>query len=263
MDGIARHLLGKGAGVFAFALAAGTLALAQSPAPGTQPQPQNQPSAGPAASAPDSGATQPQRTIQMVQAQASLDHTLDAKKAQQGQAVTARLSDKVEIPNQQELPRNSVLEGHVDAVTPSEHKSDSQLVVTFDKVKLKDGQELPIKATVLAVAEPALAQQQQAAGGGSPSAGGPMPSPSPQAGGGGPNSGGAPPQASQPMNAPEPGSSSQQQSQKNGVPGVTLKSDIHDHTSATFMSKGRNVDVPSGTQMALAIAVLPPGVKLQ
>ena len=38
------------------------------------------------------------------------------------------------------------------------------MVVTFDKAKLKDGQELPIKATIIAVSEPALLAQQAAAG---------------------------------------------------------------------------------------------------
>ena len=56
----------------------------------------------------------------------------------------------------QALPKNTVLEGHVDQVQASDHKSDSTMTVTFDKAKLKDGKELPIKATVIAVSEPVM-----------------------------------------------------------------------------------------------------------
>jgi hypothetical protein len=65
------------------------------------------------------------------------------------------------------------------------------------------------------------------------------------------------------MNVPQSGSSSPQQAQQNGVPDVTLQSDIHQHSSATFTSKGKNVHVPDGTQMEVALAVIPPGVTLQ
>jgi hypothetical protein len=210
----------------------------------------------------DSG-SQPQRKIEMVQARAQLDNTLDTKKAKQGEAVTAKLEENVEIPDAQALPKNTVLEGHVDQVQASDHKSDSMMVVTFDKAKLKDGQEVPIKATILAVTEPA-SMQQEAAGGTPASAGSPMPSGAP--GGSGPMGGSSastPSAPNQPMNAAQASSSSPQQAQQNGVPDVTLKSDIHEHNSVTFMSKGKNVHVPDGTQMQVALAIIPAGVKLQ
>src|SRR6202042_1037477 len=71
------------------------------------------------------------------------------------------------------LPKNTVLEGHVDQVQASDHKSDSMMVITFDKAKLKDGQELPIKATILAMAEP---PSMQAMNGGGPASGAAPPS---------------------------------------------------------------------------------------
>ena len=206
----------------------------------------------------------------MVQAQAQLDNTLDAKKAKQGEPVTAKLEENVQIPNAQELPKNTVLEGHVDQVTPSDHKSDSTLVMTFDKVKLKDGKELPIKATVIAISEPATAAE----GGAMPAQGAPPPS-----GGGGAPMGGSAPSGSGAMNAGssprmqnstspsmnqvQAANGSDEQGQNSGVPDVRLTSSIHEHTSATLTSKGRNVHVPDGTQMELAIAVIPAGVHLQ
>jgi hypothetical protein len=247
-----RRVMGAGAGI-TLGLLAGLAVLAQSQA-----------------SSADS-ATQPRRQIQMVQAQATLDSTLDAKKAKQGEAVSAKLEGNVQIPDAQALPKNTVLEGHVDQVQPSEHKSDSVVVVTFDKAKLKDGQELPIKATIIAVSEPAL-MQQQAAGGTLAISGPPMSSGAPTGGGapagGGSMGGGSSPSvpsapSPQPMNVPAAGSGSQRTAQQNGVPDVTLQSDIHQHSSATFTSKGRNVHVPNGTEMQVALAIIPPGVTLQ
>ncbi|HZZ41219.1 MAG TPA: hypothetical protein VFE06_18920 [Acidobacteriaceae bacterium] len=214
---------------------------------------------------------QPQHTIQMVQTLASLDHTLDAKKAKQGEPVTAKLQRDVNIPQQPDLPKNTVLEGRVIQVQPSEHKGDSTVVVTFDKAKLKRGQEVPIKATVLAIAQPAYMQQQptgEAPGGGAmpASSGGGTPSGTPQGGGatgGGAAASSAPPPQAAPMPAPEQTSSSQQQSPRNGVPGVTLQSDIHQQNSATFTSKGKNVHIPDGTELDVALAVIPAGVRIQ
>jgi hypothetical protein len=237
----------------------------------SQDQPATQQSQPPAQQSQpaEQNASQPQRTIQMVPVQAQLDKTLDAKKARQGDPVTAKLIQGVRIPDAEALPKNTELEGHVDQVQASEHKSDSMVTVTFDKAKLKDGKEFPIKATVLAVSEPVYAQQ-QAAGVGGPAG---MPSASPSAGApsGGGSSGGAmgggsstPAPAPQPMNIPDASQGPSQPTQRRGgVPDVMLKSDIHEHTSATFSSKGKNVHVPDGTQMQFALAVIPAGVTVQ
>jgi hypothetical protein len=258
---------------------------AQAPQQQTPAQPQTQspdaaqptPTPSTAQSANSSAATQPaqQRAIQMVQAQAQLDKTIDAKKAKQGDTVTAKLMTNVQVPNEQELPKNTVLEGHVDQVTASQNKSDSTVVVTFDKARLKGGQEVPIKATILAMAEPALASADAGGGGAAPAGGG-----APAAGGGAMAGGGAGGGAArssggggesstsatqQPSSAsmPDADSGGQQQTQMSKVPDVSLTSDIHLHNSATFTSKGKNVHVPDGTEMELAIAVIPAGVKLQ
>ncbi len=265
MDGILRRSLATGTGI-ALSMLLGAVAWSQTP-PATQetqpPAQQSQPASANNSAQP----TQPQRTIQMVPVVAQLDKTLDAKKAKQGDSVTAKLQQGVQIPDAQALPKNTVLEGHVDQVQASDHKSDSTMTVTFDKAKLKDGTELSIKATVIAVSEPV--NQQQAAGAGAP--GQPMPSsaPSGPSGGGSPSGGGgsmgstpsAPPP--QPMNTPSAGTGSMQQAQNGSVPDVTLKSNIHEHTSATFSSKGKNVHVPDGTQMEVALAVIPAGVNLK
>ena len=286
MNRYIRHSMAMGAGL-ALALCGGAAGLAQTPSSATQPQPtQTQSSPGTAQTETPSAAAsagqqaaqpqqaQSQHTIQMVQAQAELNTSLDAKKATQGEAVKAKLVQNVQIPDAQELPKNTVLEGHVDQVTASQNKGDSTIVVTFDKAKLKNGQELPIKATVIALSEPAIATEQ---GGGSPAAGGiPSGGGAPAAGGGGasPAGGGGasgergssgastpniPSSANQSINTNSGGPGQQQGT---GVPDVTLTSSIHEHASATLTSKGRNVHVPDGTQMQIAITVIPAGVKV-
>src|SRR5579883_2570115 len=174
----------------------------------------------------DVPAPQQTRTIQMAPARATLDHTLDAKKAKQGDAVTAKLQQDVKIPDAPELPKNTVLMGHVDQVQPSEHKSDSLLQITFDKAQLKNGQQLPIKATVMQVAPPmnAMMMDQQA---GAPAA--PMASPAmSSAPSGGTAPGGAQTTAPPPMPSASMPDQPQAQQQPQGIPGVELKSDIHE-----------------------------------
>jgi hypothetical protein len=209
----------------------------------------------------------------MVQAKAELQKTLDAKKAKQGEPVTAKLSDDVQIPNAQTLPKNTVLEGHVDETQVSQDKhGSSSVTVTFDKAKLKTGQELPIKATVVAIAQPSYNTSQAGAPGAAPSGGAPMASSGGMApgGGGSPNGGGAmgggsapsSPMPSQQMpTATEPGQSGGQSGGQ--VSGVQVKSDIHQPTSATFVQEGKNVHVSSGTQMEVALTIIPPGTHLQ
>ena len=245
---------------------------AQTQAPAAQnPNPQTNPNSTPAENS--ANTAQPQtRTLQMVQAKAELQKTLDAKKAKQGEPVTAKLSDDVQIPNAQTLPKNTVLEGHVDETQVSQDKhGSSSVTVTFDKAKLKTGQELPIKATVVAIAQPNYNTSQAGAPGAAPSGGAPMASSGGMApgGGGSPNGGAmgggsAPstPMPSQQMpTATEPGQSGGQPGGQTS--GVQVKSDIHQPTSATFVQAGKNVHVSSGTQMEVALTIIPPGTHLQ
>jgi hypothetical protein len=291
MNAWGRQGLAMGASA-ALALTCGAWSAAQTPqnTPQTTPA-QTAPQSTPSQTAPQStpettpqstqSAQPAQRTLQMVKAQAELDKTIDAKKAKQGDPVTAKLVAEVNVPDAQPLPRNTVLEGHVDQVTASDHKSDSTMVVTFDKAKLKSGQEVPIKATILAMAEPALAAAADTGsggGGGMPAAGG---GGAPGGGGGGSMGGGGGARGASGgsggggASAPAPqtpgmadagggsGSAQPQQAGNSNVPDVNLTSDIHQHNSATFTSKGKNVHVPDGTQMELAIGVIPPGVQVQ
>lgn len=210
------------------------------------------------------------RNIEMVPAKAWLNNGLNAKKAKAGDPVTARLEQAVTFPNEPSLPRNAVLEGKVDQVVASHDHSGSKIIVTFQRAKLKDGRVVPVKVTVMSVSSPQMGQGENA-GGAMPDASA-AGAPGPRGagpGGGGPGAG-APesgPEPAPPVPAgggPSPGvPPASALADQGGIPGVMLESSIHDSTSATFISTDRNVEVPGGTEMQLAIAIVPQGVKAQ
>jgi hypothetical protein len=213
--------------------------------------------------------TAPTKNIQLVGVRAWLNKGLDAKKAKQGDPVTAKLQEDVKIPDSVELPKNTVLVGHVDEVQPSQNKSDSSVQVTFDKAQLKNGQQIPIKATIMQIAPPANAITMNQAGGADSGGAAGMPSaPAASNGGGGGGSGGSMQSAQpRPSTTPTVGSGmpdqSQQQGSQPGMTDVALQSDIHQSNSGTFTSKGKNVRLPDGTQMQFAVAVIPANTQIK
>jgi len=217
------------------------------------------------------GDTAPTKNIQLVGARAWLNKGLDAKKAKQGDPVTAKLQEDVKIPDSAELPKNTVLVGHVDEVQPSQNKSDSSVQVTFDKAQLKNGQQIPIKATIMQIAPPANAIAMNQAGGADSGGAAGMPSaPAASNGGGGGGSGGSMQSAQpRPSTSPTMGSGSgtpdqpQQQGSQPGMTDVALQSDIHQSNSGTFISKGKNVRLPDGTQLQFAVAVIPANTQIK
>jgi hypothetical protein len=92
-----------------------------------------------------------QSTSQLVGADAILIHSLDAKTIKQGDTVTAKLTQTVHIAGGKELPRNTQLIGHVDEVQPSQNNGTSKVVLTFDKAKLANGEQVAIKSTIVGV----------------------------------------------------------------------------------------------------------------
>lgn len=198
------------------------------------------------------------RIIPLVRVRVTLQTTLDAKKARQGEPVRAKLEQDVPIPNGPTIPRNTILEGHVDQVQPSADHSNSTLVITFDRAKLRKGEPLPVKVTVLSVFEAATSITPQR-----------TPVQAPEEAGGALGDTGTdrpgnfvPPPGS--LRPPAPESQTTQapqyetvQSHMQGVPGVTLRSNVNLSSSATFLSQGRNLRVPAGTQMEVAVGVMP------
>ena len=84
---------------------------------------------------------------------AMLSKSVDAKKAKQGDEVTARAAQNVVSHGSVVIPRGSKLIGHVTDVKAREKgQNESSLGITFDKAILKNGQEVPLQASIRAIA---------------------------------------------------------------------------------------------------------------
>jgi hypothetical protein len=91
-----------------------------------------------------------QEAAEMVPAQAALVDNLDAKKVQPGGQFKAKLSGKVRLRNGLELPSGTMLIGSV-ATDDMQVAGTSKLALRFSQAQLKNGQVIPIKATIVGV----------------------------------------------------------------------------------------------------------------
>src|SRR5690349_4298413 len=83
---------------------------------------------------------------------ATLSKSVDAKKAKQGDEITARAAQNVVSNGSVVIPRGSKLIGHVtDAKAREKGQNESSLGIAFDKVVLKNGQEVPLQASIRAI----------------------------------------------------------------------------------------------------------------
>lgn len=85
---------------------------------------------------------------------AQLDKTVDAKKAKAGDPVQAKTLDELKSGTQVLAPRGARITGHVVAANPHEKDSPSHVEIAFDKIDLGNGSEVPLNATIQALAGP-------------------------------------------------------------------------------------------------------------
>ncbi len=88
--------------------------------------------------------------MQMVPARAALATTLDARKTSPGHQFRATLKDTVHLKDGTELPRGTVLVGIV-ATDTAQSNGAARLALRFTQAELKNGKEIPIKATIVGV----------------------------------------------------------------------------------------------------------------
>ena len=84
----------------------------------------------------------------MVPAQVALKGTIDAKKAQPGTTFQTTLVAKVHLSNGTDLPAGTVLVGQI-AADDMQTTGDTKLAMRFTAANLKNGQVVPIKATIV------------------------------------------------------------------------------------------------------------------
>ena len=91
--------------------------------------------------------------MKMVKARAQLLRSLDAKKLEPGANFQAKLDKTVHLDNGPELPGGTILKGTVEA-DDMNVSGNSKLVLRFSSAQLKDGQTVPIKATIVGLYKP-------------------------------------------------------------------------------------------------------------
>ncbi len=179
--------------------------------------------------------------IQMQTLVANVEKGVDVKKAEPGDEFTAKTLTGTTLNDGTVVPAGSVLEGHVDSATPSQHHSDSTLVLTIDKLQLKGGNEIAIKAMIISVA-----------------------SFEKELGGGGQVQDRAFDTSAKDMGRMNGASDAQQDSSgPHPVPGLTLTSAVADPNSGTLTQKKGNVHLSNEDQIQVAVAVVPKGDKVQ
>jgi hypothetical protein len=84
---------------------------------------------------------------------AELSQSVDSKKAKAGDPITAHTTEAIKMDGKVVIPKGTKLVGHVTrASARSKGDADSVLAMQFDRAILKDGRELPLQATVQALA---------------------------------------------------------------------------------------------------------------
>ena len=85
-------------------------------------------------------------TVELVKA-------LDSKKLKEGDAVEAKLTGGITLPNGAKVPRGAKVFGHVtEAKARSKSDSQSSLGISFDKIAWHGGEDTPIHGVIQAVA---------------------------------------------------------------------------------------------------------------
>lgn len=80
---------------------------------------------------------------------AQFSKTVDAKNANAGDEVTARVTNKVRFEGKIVLRKGAKLIGHVTEVHASTRENpESKVGIAFDKIVLQDGQEMPINGAI-------------------------------------------------------------------------------------------------------------------
>ncbi len=90
---------------------------------------------------------------QMVRATVTLNRDLDAKNDHNGSQFATKLTTNVQLKDGPELPKGTMLMGNIET-DDMQVAGRSKLAVRFTEAKLKDGQTVPIRATIVQVYPP-------------------------------------------------------------------------------------------------------------
>jgi hypothetical protein len=193
---------------------------------------------------------------------AQLVKGLDAKKLKAGDPVMARVTQEMRASDGTLVPVGSVVKGHVVAAT-AKAKGDPQssISIAFDNIVLKNGQQLPLQATIQAVgAPPMMTPDQYGAAGSQPTMtnpGSPSPpgtlSPTGPMGGGTPLSGQPQPGGNFPQDAGNQGHTPDLGGLTTQSTGVIGLRNIELQPNSTLTSTAKDLKLDSGTELILRV----------
>jgi hypothetical protein len=193
---------------------------------------------------------------------AELTKSVDTKKARVGDEINAKITNDAKLPDGTELPKGTKLVGNVvDVKAKSKEENDSHLVLALNRVVLKDGHEVPIKAAVTSMTAPVPnASFDMALGGGSsmsgaaPSGGG-----SAEAGASSTSSAPAPSMSggtggSAPAATGEMLKNSEDRVAVGNKPEVMLSAPTTPESAGILDAQGENISLDSGTKFTVNVA---------
>jgi hypothetical protein len=256
----------------AMALSAQTTPSQRDPgmSPGTvqsDPQTRTPRTTPPDEASPQAGQSQRQ-PVQAAAVTAELTKKIDTKNAKAGDEVDARTTTATKMPDGTELPRGTKLVGKVtDVQAKSKDAKDSRLSFSVEKIVMKDGHEVPIRAAVASVAAPASNSPSDTPMGSSP-----VPAQSGSTSGQSGQSGqtGSGTAASSGSSVPVTGSDESQTAagmlrsandrvQVGNMPGVVLTGANSPDSSAMLEASGKDINLASGTKILVLMAMNQPG----
>ena len=246
---------------------------AQQPAPGDQsnsPAQQSPSGAEPAASPETSAAA-----VQMSPVNGELVSKLDSKTAKTGDSVVVQTKTSVKTADGTEIPKGSKLVGRVLGVQASGQGENSQVVLQFDHLELKGGQNVPVRSQIQSITPQGGAASTSESPAASPSS----PSPS-MSGANGASRGSGAPQgtsgdsaaASAASGAPAPGTVVARTGniaiRTTSIPGVLLANNapgLQDprmaQASSILLGAKQDIHLDGGTEMVVAVATAGAGTQ--
>jgi hypothetical protein len=257
-----------------FALASYPL-LAQQPPPAgqpTSPAAQQQNPAGPAPMTQTS-----QAAVEMSPVRGELVSKLDTKTAKTGDSVVVQTKSSAKTADGTEIPKGSKLVGRVLAVHPSAAGDNSQVVLQFDHLELKGGQNMPVHTQIQSIAPASGSASASSEATSAPAAGGSS-NPSP----GGSNAGssastasratggdtGAAPAASAPVAGTVVARTGNIAIATTSVPGVLLANNAPGQqdprmaqASSILLGAKQDIQLDGGTQMVVGVSAAGSGTK--
>jgi hypothetical protein len=264
-----------------FALASFPL-LAQQPPQAPQPNspqqnpPETQPaSPGNAAASPETPAPEAS-AVEMRPVNGELVSKLDSKTAKAGDNVVIQIKSSAKTADGIEIPKGSKLIGHVMVAQPSAAGTNSQVVLQFDHIELKDGQSVAVSSQIQSITP---AEGAASAGGSAPMPGSPAPATGPSNPGASRANGAQPSAASDPGAAARTGDSGPAPGTvvaKNGniaisttsIPGVLLANNAPGQqdprmaqASSILLGAKKDIQLDGGTQMVVGVSATGKGTR--